>query len=92
MASGFSRKEPAFSRKEPVSGGGSLPKLPVGTDDAELLHPEAERVRVEAEPLGGVAAAVDPPAALGQHRLDVGPLDRIERVADGAGALGPAGA
>ena len=47
--------------------------------DAELLHAEAERARVEAELLGGVARAVDPPVALLEHGLDVRALDRGER-------------
>jgi len=47
--------------------------------DPELLHAEADRVRVEAELLGRVARAVDAPVALVEHCLDVRALDGGER-------------
>jgi hypothetical protein len=40
-------------------------------DDPELLHPEAQRVRMQAQTLGRIAHAVDPPAAGLKHLLDV---------------------
>ena len=50
----------------------------VFADDAQLLHTEAERVRMQAESFGCIAGAVDAPSARTQDLLDVRPLDRGE--------------
>src|SRR5439155_22628172 len=42
-------------------------------------HAEPERVRMEAEPFGGVAGTIDAPAALAQDALDVRPFDGRQR-------------
>src|SRR5215813_4951268 len=39
-------------------------------DDAELLHPEAERVGMQTQPLGSVAQSVDSPPAVTQNSFD----------------------
>ena len=57
----------------PRIAGGVVP------DDAELLHAEAQRVGMQAEPLGGIAVAVDAPPAVAQHVLDVRTLDRLAK-------------
>src|SRR3954462_12717833 len=49
------------------------------TPDSELLHPEAQRVRVNAQILGGIAGTVDPPAGSSQRALDVAALHFFER-------------
>ena len=67
-------------------------RLPPARRDrhAQLLHAEPQRVRMDAEAFGGVARAVDPPAAALQHRLDVQPLHVVE-IVGGAGRERPAG-
>jgi hypothetical protein len=47
-------------------------------DDAELLHAEAERVRMQPESFGCIAGAIDAPSARTQDLLDVRSLDRGE--------------
>ena len=47
----------------------------------QLLDPEAQGVGMDPEPHRRVADAVDAPAALAQHALDMAPLDVVERVA-----------
>src|SRR6185436_14344744 len=58
----------------------------VQPDDAELLHAEAQRIRVQPEPLGGIPHAVDAPAAVAKHALDVRALHRRQRVGHRLGA------
>src|SRR6185369_6302708 len=48
----------------------------VFANDAQLLHAEAERVRMQAESFGGIAGAVDAPSARTQDLLDMRALDR----------------
>ena len=63
-----------------------MPAPPLRAHHAQLLHPEPQRVRVDAQALGGVAGAVDPPAAPLEHGFDVGALHRVEVVRSFGGA------
>jgi len=49
-----------------------------GSLDAQLLHSKSERVRMDAQALGGVAGAVDPPTTSFENGLDVRALHGVE--------------
>src|SRR5262245_37669067 len=53
------------------------------TDDAELLNPKPQRIGMKAESVGRILLAVDSPAALPEHRLDVGALQGFQRSTEG---------
>ena len=57
-----------------------VPFPAIGTHDAQLLHAEPQRVRMDAQALRGVSRPVDPPAAPLEDGLDVRALHGVEIV------------
>ena len=73
--------EPPLRRSTPERQRGAAPLA--GRCTPELLHPEAQRVGMQAQHFGGVAGAVDSPAALAQRLFDVAAFHRFERLTAG---------